>query len=659
MTKQELAKTASVFTTFSEKKDNLYRTVLLRSVGKNITDSVLGQEDLQYILSSENSDGAFKINLDRLQENSFSFQNQGVFDSFNSPNENTLNTIAVSELKNLALSKTKSFGAIGISGKISGFANSRTFDSIAPFLGLQTNFEYVGTNLLGKSITTLFPEFAPLVTNIASKLGIDVGIASIAPVAVEAASAGGAILSEGVASTGALITKAAARQSLNMTLGNALAKGASSLLTKLGMKAAGAKVGAMVGTGIIPVIGTIIGTVIGTIAGKLLEKIGPWLKKNAPYLIGAVLGIGAFAIAGPVAGIAIGLGAFGVSAAATGGTVSLGAIGSSIGGLFIALGGIVAAPILMPILITLLVMPIVVAVILFIINSGAYVVPPTSSIGLGLNPYIGIEKVVKPSGPFQNSDLPFDVSYQVTIVAKKGTLTTISIKDDCQIISANGTKGCPSKIPEDVPDEIYTSSPYTYSYSQTYSGDEYKNSLIINTVTVRANTDDGGWQETFASATIKTGSPPEDCPNNAWPIAGNQGLKDVTQGPLAKGCSHYLSKGAIDIGVLSKPVVAVHSGIVTVGEDSCLGKFIKIASTCGSTQFSTLYGHLGSVSVKNGQRVTLGQTMGISNNTGSCTDGPHLHFEFLTPESIPTVQKPYLIRNIPVGCCYENGIACN
>ena len=399
-------------------------------------------------------------------------------------------------------------------------------------------------------------------------------------------------------------------------------------------------------------LATPIGGLVIAAGTWLVSKVAPWVKKNAPYLIGTVIGLGAFAIAGPLMGVVAGIGAFGLASAAAGGTISLGAIGASIGGLFTALGGIIIAPIAMPILITLLSLPVIVALILFIINSGAYVVPPTATTGLSSNPYIQVDKVVNPAGPFQNSNLPLKISYNVKITAKKSTLTNISIKDDCQIVTLSNTKKCPSNTPSvsDIPSEIVTSGPYSYSYETNYSGDEYKDSLVINTITVDADTVDGGHQEVIGTATIKIGNPPEDCPSGAWPVAGNIGLNEVTQGPLAPSCSHQFLKNAIDIGIAGEPIIAVHSGIATVGEDSCVGKYIKITSTCGSTKFSSLYGHLGAVSIKNGQRVTLGQSLGISDNTGSCTTGSHLHFEFQTP-SVPTVQKPYLIRNIPVSCC--------
>lgn len=51
------------------------------------------------------------------------------------------------------------------------------------------------------------------------------------------------------------------------------------------------------------------------------------------------------------------------------------------------------------------------------------------------------------------------------------------------------------------------------------------------------------------------------------------------------------------------------------------GNYVKIENdTCG-----VLYGHLKSFAVKVGDKVKVGQVIGLSNNTGNST-GPHLHF---------------------------------
>jgi murein DD-endopeptidase MepM/ murein hydrolase activator NlpD len=70
-------------------------------------------------------------------------------------------------------------------------------------------------------------------------------------------------------------------------------------------------------------------------------------------------------------------------------------------------------------------------------------------------------------------------------------------------------------------------------------------------------------------------------------------------------------------------VMASMDGIVSVvGENWLYGKYIIISHSNG---YKTLYGHLNSFSVKQGDRVARGRKIGESGNTGYST-GPHLHF---------------------------------
>ncbi|MDR2730738.1 MAG: M23 family metallopeptidase, partial [Treponema sp.] len=58
------------------------------------------------------------------------------------------------------------------------------------------------------------------------------------------------------------------------------------------------------------------------------------------------------------------------------------------------------------------------------------------------------------------------------------------------------------------------------------------------------------------------------------------------------------------------------------GENWLYGKHIIISHSNG---YKTMYGHLNSFSVKQGDRVVRGRKIGESGNTGHST-GPHLHF---------------------------------
>ena len=75
---------------------------------------------------------------------------------------------------------------------------------------------------------------------------------------------------------------------------------------------------------------------------------------------------------------------------------------------------------------------------------------------------------------------------------------------------------------------------------------------------------------------------------------------------------------------IGTPVLSTGDGIVTrVRNHPFAGIYVEIEH---STTFKTRYLHLNRALVKPGQRVTRGQRIALSGNTGRST-GPHLHFE--------------------------------
>lgn len=56
------------------------------------------------------------------------------------------------------------------------------------------------------------------------------------------------------------------------------------------------------------------------------------------------------------------------------------------------------------------------------------------------------------------------------------------------------------------------------------------------------------------------------------------------------------------------------------------GKYVRIEHKINGKVYNSLYAHLASISVKEGQTVTQGQSIGVMGNTGVGT-GVHLHFE--------------------------------
>lgn len=511
---QELNKTIAVFSTFSESQDDLYRTVLKRSLGENITNHVLGFQNQEYILSEAPSDTGFVIKLDQLQENSFAFQEGGLYESINSPVDGTAKLFVESSIKDFSLDKVKSISGEPALGGLSKFTNSKTFDSIAPFLGIQTNFTYAGTGFFGKTITTFFPEYAPLISNLGEKLGINVGIKAISPIVTKTAGKAGAIAA-------------------GTTVGKAVAVVAAKTGLKASITAAGQALGSFA-----PIIGNILAFIGTEIIGKIIEKI-PWdkVKKYSSYIVGAVLGVGGLLIAGPVVGVAVGLGSFGLTSIATGG--SLGTIGAGIGRFFVSLGGLVVGSIAMPILVTLLVFPVIVAIILFIINSGAYITPPAPEVFGGVSsPYIDISKTPTPPGPFANNELPKTITYEITIKAKKGVLTNVGIKYDCQVTSSSNID-CPptSSIPNSV-DLISPSLPYTFSYTSTYDKG-YNDSAIVDTITVTADVAEESGVAAETSASVTFGSPPISCPVPAGKPVNSMNYSYNSQANTGHGSTSY------------------------------------------------------------------------------------------------------------------------
>ena len=208
--------------------------------------------------------------------------------------------------------------------------------------------------------------------------------------------------------------------------------------------AGGAAAGAAAGTAIpVPILGTLIGLVIGFIVGVLFsvaEKLALWLKKNArDVLFGgvAIMAYGGF-VGSPVL-IASGLG-LGALSALNGG---LSGTGKQAGGLGSPAIGVLTSmvwPALgVPFLIAAIAVPAIIAIIIFIINAGAFLVPPkTATVPYAENPYIALTKTVTPgcrnrSGTGCVAGFP-DVTYTVTVKAKKGTLTNIRFDNQYTVV---------------------------------------------------------------------------------------------------------------------------------------------------------------------------------------------------------------------------------
>lgn len=107
-----------------------------------------------------------------------------------------------------------------------------------------------------------------------------------------------------------------------------------------------------------------------------------------------------------------------------------------------------------------------------------------------------------------------------------------------------------------------------------------------------------------------------------WPFSGNI---SSPFGEHRGGNSYHLAIDIDAFGRYGAPVVAAASGTVVLvaNLDWGLGSYVVIRHADGS---ETVYAHLSSIYVSQGQAVGQGAQVGAIGCTGYCT-GPHLHFE--------------------------------
>lgn len=100
----------------------------------------------------------------------------------------------------------------------------------------------------------------------------------------------------------------------------------------------------------------------------------------------------------------------------------------------------------------------------------------------------------------------------------------------------------------------------------------------------------------------------------------------VTRGQVRAG-DRAESHPGLDIAIPpGTPVRAAGGGtVVLTGADPDYGIFVRLRHPDG---YETMYGHTSRLLVRDGERVSAGQVIALSGNTGRST-APHLHFEIL------------------------------
>ncbi|MGV3603465.1 MAG: M23 family metallopeptidase [Dyadobacter fermentans] len=115
-------------------------------------------------------------------------------------------------------------------------------------------------------------------------------------------------------------------------------------------------------------------------------------------------------------------------------------------------------------------------------------------------------------------------------------------------------------------------------------------------------------------------------PTLGFPVAGHS-MSSVISYWGAERDAGARSHEGIDIRAKrGTPAIASQNGMVTqVGTNNLGGKVVFLSSL--DSPYSLYYAHLDSQMVSSGQRVTLGDTLGLVGNTGNAiTTSPHLHF---------------------------------
>ena len=142
------------------------------------------------------------------------------------------------------------------------------------------------------------------------------------------------------------------------------------------------------------------------------------------------------------------------------------------------------------------------------------------------------------------------------------------------------------------------------------------------------------------AAPTTTAAPQQNSSKLQWPAPGHYHISSSYGNRTLDGVTDF--HGGIDIsdgGINGTAACAAASGTVLMhGEKFCTHNFNKHYN-CGcnggygnylildhGNGIYTLYAHLASISVADGQSVTVGQQVGVIGSTGHST-GPHLHFE--------------------------------
>ncbi|HYO87840.1 MAG TPA: M23 family metallopeptidase, partial [Candidatus Limnocylindrales bacterium] len=120
-----------------------------------------------------------------------------------------------------------------------------------------------------------------------------------------------------------------------------------------------------------------------------------------------------------------------------------------------------------------------------------------------------------------------------------------------------------------------------------------------------------------------------------YPIENPRITQYFLERPEVYGRFNLPGHEGIDFGApVGTPVLAAADGTVDAVEPDAskhaYGKYIRLRHKTPDGTFTTIYGHLSDILVTKDQKVTAGDRIGLSGNTGF-SEGPHLHFSLKMP----------------------------
>lgn len=320
----------------------------------------------------------------------------------------------------------------------------------------------------------------------------------------------------------------------------------------------------------------------GTVTTVALFAGGLFLLPVAPIIGVGVLGAGTLAGGATLAGKAGGYGNLASKAGEIGQALLAGGISAAGAGIGI------------PLLISLVSIPIIVAIILFIINSGAYMVPPRETIsGTTESPYIDVKKEAVPDCLNRDGcpNLPGSITYTVEVKAKKGTLTNIHL-DNKYDIFGEGTNNF--EVQEIEPPTIISPiDAFTFSYTVNFDENQ-NNSVVYDTITITADAPEQAGAVAADVASVIIGTPPaSSCPIMGGSISTGSYVGDRE---IGHGSNSYWGSSANCTNYAIPAFSGCHSptsSVDTDGNNFCQG----LSQSCPYYGFATDVGGSGGTPV--------------------------------------------------------------